>query len=107
MNSQYWRQAVKDRDGWKCRVCGSTDRLQAHHLIPIHKNSSLALVVGNGITLCHKHHRIAHHGSYSGRKCAIMTNKDWFTPDAIAEVDAFINRAIEETIERDKAKPEG
>lgn len=39
-----WMDAVKDRDG-KCMVCGSVERLESHHIVP------LAVLVGvHGIT---------------------------------------------------------
>lgn len=56
-----WAQGVKDRDGWRCVVCGSCERLQADHLLP------LALggrdTPENGITLCHDCHVAKHRGN--------------------------------------------
>ena len=103
MNKQYWAKAVKDRDGWKCRVCGSIEKLNAHHLLSVRENPNLALDVNNGITLCRKCHRIAHHGRYEGSKInGILSNPEWFTDKAVAAVDGVINRAINETMKRDK-----
>jgi len=98
-NRPSWAKAVKERDGKRCRFCGVTERLEAHHMIPVSKNPELSLDVRNGITLCHKHHRIAHHGKYDGmgRSC-IMQNRDWFTDESLAEMDAFIYRAIQEAM---------
>ena len=34
LNTTYWRGVslfVKRRDGWKCSVCGSTDKIDVHH----------------------------------------------------------------------------
>lgn len=51
-----WAKAVKDRDGWKCRVCGeSSGRLYADHIVEIEDGGS-ASDIRNGQTLCGKHH---------------------------------------------------
>jgi len=53
-----WRQNVYRRDGFKCRVCGADDTIHAHHIGPWHKDKALRYDVGNGITLCAKHHEM-------------------------------------------------
>lgn len=50
-----WARAVKKRDGYVCQVCGATDRLQAHHRIPLRDGGTHTL--NNGITLCATHHQ--------------------------------------------------
>jgi 5-methylcytosine-specific restriction enzyme A len=51
-----WATAVKKRDCWRCVKCGdSTSRLYADHIIEIDDGGS-ATDVGNGQTLCAKHH---------------------------------------------------
>lgn len=60
-----WAREVKDRDGWRCRIAGCqtpTDRVQAHHRVPLSAGGSDA--VANGITLCHAHHLAAHDGAF-------------------------------------------
>lgn len=47
-----WRKAVYARDGFRCRLCGRTDDLNAHHVKTWARYPSLRFVVGNGITLC-------------------------------------------------------
>jgi hypothetical protein len=54
-----WRKAVKARDG-ACIDCGSTERLEAHHLVLKSKFPEVATELWNGITLCRKCH-IAEH----------------------------------------------
>ena len=56
-----WQQAVRIRDGGRCRWCDSEgqrcyDRLAVHHIIPLSINQGLACVVDNGILLCGPHH---------------------------------------------------
>lgn len=78
-----WRDGVKARDGGKCTECGSTKKLESHHLvelvvlIALHgiKNrddarACLALWdVANGLTLCEKCHYKTHGRKYdAGRK---------------------------------------
>lgn len=62
-----WTKAVKDRDGWRCRECGSTDRLHSHHIKPWARFPDLRYEVSNGITLCHACHEAAHGKGYQFR----------------------------------------
>ena len=50
-----WAKSVKDRDGWKCVICGNTERPNAHHIIA-RENHETKLDIHNGLTLCPKHH---------------------------------------------------
>lgn len=50
-----WRKAIKARDG-ACIDCGSTERLEAHHLVAVAKFPEVATELWNGITLCRKCH---------------------------------------------------
>ena len=53
-----FRRAVLKRDRYKCQFpqCGSRLKLQVHHIIKWASNFLLRFKVGNGITLCRKHH---------------------------------------------------
>lgn len=55
-----WRNAVKERDGYKCRECGATDRLHAHHVKSWNDYPDLRFDVDNGLTLCVRCHQKAH-----------------------------------------------
>jgi hypothetical protein len=52
------RGKVLKRDNYRCVVCGSTDGMVVHHIVPleISKDNSM----DNLTTLCHEHHRQAH-----------------------------------------------
>ena len=50
-----WATKVKTRDGYKCVICGSTLRPNAHHIIP-REVKEMKYDVQNGLTLCPKHH---------------------------------------------------
>lgn len=53
-------RAAKFRDGYQCQACGSTKRLEAHHIIPIAQGGAHTL--DNLVTLCHG----CHHGVHNG-----------------------------------------
>jgi hypothetical protein len=51
-----WRQMIFEIEGHKCAVCGATEHLNAHHLIPrtfLYFRHDLR----NGILLCPSHHK--------------------------------------------------
>jgi predicted restriction endonuclease len=50
-----WANAVKDRDGRKCVICGSTQMLNAHHIIA-RENHETKFDLQNGLSLCPLHH---------------------------------------------------
>lgn len=47
-----WSKQVKARDGYKCMICGITENLHSHHIVPWKKNPALAFELSNGITYC-------------------------------------------------------
>lgn len=53
-----WMFAVKNRDGWKCKISNSdcSGRLEAHHILRWSEYPELRYEINNGITLCHAHH---------------------------------------------------
>lgn len=51
-----WYHVVLKRDNWHCRVCGSRESLQVHHIVPFIESKELRTKVTNGITLCKKCH---------------------------------------------------
>ena len=57
-NSAKWQQAraaARKRDGERCRQCGSTDRLQVHHIKPLAEGGD-KYALENLMTLCHDCH---------------------------------------------------
>ncbi len=47
-----WSLKVRERDGFKCKQCGSGDRVQSHHIIAWKKDENKRLDVENGVSLC-------------------------------------------------------
>lgn len=47
-----WSAQVKAKDDNKCQICGSTEKLHAHHIKPWKDHQELRLEVDNGKTLC-------------------------------------------------------
>lgn len=60
-----WANVVKSRDGNRCIYCGSTEKLEAHHIKSRTKFPDDALDIENGVTLCHKCHYTAHTWNYT------------------------------------------
>ena len=55
------QKAGKERDGYVCQICGSTDRVQGHHMID-HMFGG-APTARNIITLCYRCHQEVHKGN--------------------------------------------
>jgi len=58
----YWQaiaQAVKERDGKRCCVCNSPQRLEAHHRT-YERHGYEHMHLGDMTTLCRKHHQMYH-----------------------------------------------
>lgn len=58
-----WSKEVRDRDENRCRKCGSTGILHAHHIQPKGQFPELALEITNGVTLCIPCHAETHGGT--------------------------------------------
>lgn len=58
------------RTGGLCEECGSSEKLEVHHLVPLAKgesrHNSLKNVQSNLMVLCLKHHTQIHHPPKSG-----------------------------------------
>lgn len=60
-----WANEVKIRDGRKCVICSSEDSIEAHHIIPLFHSDEFKYEIGNGITLCKKHHQQVHQSYFT------------------------------------------
>ena len=68
-----WAKTVKELDNHKCAFCGSTEKLEAHHIRKKSLFPELKNDIDNGITLCHKCHVIAHAANYSNSGLSVST----------------------------------
>jgi len=55
-----WKNDVMARDGHKCVCCGSTENVEAHHVIPWSDYPGGRIDVNNGMTLCNGCHAKMH-----------------------------------------------
>jgi 5-methylcytosine-specific restriction protein A len=49
---QVLRQAILERDGWKCRCCGERRRLEVDHVKPVRTHPELSFNPANLQALC-------------------------------------------------------
>lgn len=74
-----WANSVKDRDNWTCVICGSKERINAHHII-VRENLELKFDINNGLSLCPKHHffcrKISAHNNPLGLILWIQKNRE-------------------------------
>lgn len=56
-----WVNAVKFRDDFTCRMCGSRCNLHVHHIKPVRDYPELSTEFDNGVTLCGSCHMRVHH----------------------------------------------
>ena len=61
-----WRKRVVGRDRYKCVLCGSNNRIQAHHILRWIHNPIERFKVDNGVTLCYECHSKNH--NYNGEE---------------------------------------
>lgn len=60
-----WRKKIYKRDGYKCKMCGSDEKLEAHHIIPVSECRDTAFLTMNGVLLCKACHKKT--DSYGGK----------------------------------------
>lgn len=61
-----WSKFVRARDGYKCVLCSSKNRISAHHIVRKSFLKEAMYMTGNGITLCKTCHQEVHSG-FNGR----------------------------------------
>lgn len=68
-----WKKQVKERDGFRCVLCGSSENLHADHIKPLALYPELGSDLSNGRTLCAK----CHMGSdtYGGKSIYFIKQK--------------------------------
>jgi hypothetical protein len=61
-----WRDGIFKRDGYKCKDCGETENLEAHHIVPLGETLLTAFLPMNGVCLCKPCHKKT--DNYAGKK---------------------------------------
>ena len=59
-----WAKAVKALADNRCNICGSTENLQAHHIMPKNLYPDHIYDLNNGLCLCRKCHYYYHNGRF-------------------------------------------
>jgi transposase len=59
-----WRGLVLERDDFNCQVCGSSDKLHVHHILPFKNYPQRRWDLNNGVTLCVLCHEKAHNRQF-------------------------------------------
>lgn len=60
VQARAWTISVFKRDGFKCKICGASRNLEAHHKFHWSNYPANRFDLWNGITLCDKCHRAIH-----------------------------------------------
>ena len=55
---QRWVLRVKIQAENKCEICGKTENLTCHHILPQNLYPEHKSLTNNGILLCEKHHKM-------------------------------------------------
>lgn len=67
-----FRESVFKRDDYKCKLCGSTNNLDAHHITDRHLIINDGYVLSNGITVCESCHlKVEEYHSSGGKNYSI------------------------------------
>ena len=71
-----WKEAVHDKDGWHCAICGSAYDLDAHHIYGKQAFPEWRYVIENGLTVCRLCHIDIHNGKIDIEKYIGRTLRD-------------------------------
>lgn len=83
--ARHWKKECIIRDDYTCQICGSSEKLQVHHIESARYNPELRYIVSNGVTLCKKCHFTMLHILYKGGTRKKTTKKDYRRFRAIAK----------------------
>jgi len=90
-----WAIKVKERDEYKCAICGEREKPCAHHLIP-REIKKTRFMVSNGITLCPLHHRFSRQISAHQNPIAFIMWMEENRPNQLYDVKFEIRCMAEE-----------
>jgi len=87
-----FNEEVFKRDRHKCIICGSTEKLDAHHITDRKEMPNGGYVLSNGATLCEIHH-------WSAEQFHINGGKAWLKGFHPSELYLLINSSYEQAHE--------
>lgn len=85
-----WRAAVVSLSGNACEICGKTERLNAHHIVPVTCNQNLCSCLENGASLCYFHHLQAHKDGFC--KSKLLPQRE--NANDLNEVEMYLQNTI-------------
>lgn len=62
--TKIWRERCKERDGYRCTICGSADLLHVHHILEFKNYPERRLDLNNGKTVCVFCHETIHQRTF-------------------------------------------
>lgn len=57
---KHWSNLVKASCGFRCFICHSDKKVEAHHIESFTNNEKIRTDISNGVALCKKHHKEYH-----------------------------------------------
>ena len=86
-----WAKQVKERDNWECVICGSSLRLNAHHIIA-RENHETKFDIENGLSLCPKHHFFCRQVSAHNNPLGVLM---WLETNRPEQIEYLKQRLVE------------
>lgn len=99
MDRSIWAEKIKQKDGYKCVMCGGTESLQAHHIKPAFLYPECVYDIDNGATLCKSCHQAQHGKHFAGYKVFPVNGID---PDPENRMIEYAKKRSEEDMELKK-----
>jgi len=84
-----WADTVKLRDGHRCVICGVTERINAHHILPVEIEET-RLWLENGISLCPKHHKFSRNFSAHNNPFVFLYWLEIARPEQYKKIKDFV-----------------
>lgn len=69
----HWAANIKAEWGHKCAICGSSENIEAHHIIPVANSEDHKYDSRNGVALCKRCHYLVHHKKKDGVEGCLPT----------------------------------
>jgi len=100
-----WSEIVKMKAGFKCEICGSTKRLNSHHVVR-RNNYAVRFNTNNGVCLCVKCHMFGKESAHGNcvwflDKMVKLRGRKWLTALKKESIKiSYWKKTVEQTLER-------